>query len=68
MAGGSGNPLSSPLPGGGVFEVSTFKATYPDGTEYASLGIEPDVAVQITIQDVIDSVDRTLETAIDALR
>jgi len=67
-AGGSGNPLSSLLPGGGVFEVSTFKATYPDGTEYASLGIEPDVAVQITIQDVIDGVDRTLETAIDALR
>jgi C-terminal processing protease CtpA/Prc len=66
-AGGSGNPLAVPLPGGGVFEVSTFKATYPDGTEYASVGIQPDVKVEPTADDIANGFDRVLETGKTAI-
>ncbi|MFH1313631.1 MAG: S41 family peptidase [Candidatus Eisenbacteria bacterium] len=67
-AGGAGNPLTVPLPGGGVFEVSTFKATHPDGTAYASLGIQPDIEVYPTLQDIITGSDRVLETGITAMK
>lgn len=67
-AGGSGNPLAVPLPGGGVFEVSTFKATYPDGTEYASIGISPDIEIHPTVQDVGGGVDPVLQAGLSFLK
>lgn len=67
-AGSSGNPLAVPLPGGGVFEVSTFKATYPNGTEYASLGIKPDIEVYPTVPDIGNGSDPVLQTGLEFLK
>ena len=67
-AGGAGNGLSSPLPGGGTFTVSTFRATYPDGKEYVGLGIEPDLEVAPTRRDILNGTDPVLERAAALLR
>jgi C-terminal processing protease CtpA/Prc len=66
-AGGAGGRLSSPLPGGGEFTVSTFKSTYPDGREYMAAGIQPDFEIRRTITDIIDGNDRVLKKAIEVI-
>jgi C-terminal processing protease CtpA/Prc len=64
-AGSTGQPLWIPLPGGGVFTVCAIKDFYPDGKEFVGIGIEPDIEVNATLQDVYDGKDRTLEKAIE---
>ena len=66
-AGGAGGRLSFDLPGGGEFTVSTFRATFPDGTEYMTTGIQPDFPVRRTLQEVIDGTDRALEKAVEVI-
>jgi hypothetical protein len=67
-AGISGNPLEIPLPGGGTFEVSTFKASYPDGREYVGIGIQPNVEVYPTQADIYKGTDPVLEKGIEVVR
>jgi len=66
-AGGAGDRLTSLLPGGGQFTVSTFKSTYPDGREYMAAGIQPDFEINRTITDIIDGNDRVLKKAIEVI-
>jgi len=66
-SGGGGNGLHSMLPGGGDFTVSTFKSTYPDGTEYIGIGIKPDYEVQPTVKDIFENRDTILEKGIEVL-
>ena len=66
-SGGGGNGLHSMLPGGGDFTVSTFKSTYPDGTEYIGIGIKPDYEVQPTVKDIFENRDIILEKGIEVL-
>ncbi|MEJ2721667.1 MAG: S41 family peptidase [bacterium] len=66
-AGGAGDRLSSPLPGGGQFTVSTFKSTYPDGREYMATGIQPDFEINRTLTDIIDGNDRVLKKAVEVI-
>ncbi|MCP4538986.1 MAG: hypothetical protein GY832_17765 [Chloroflexi bacterium] len=63
-AGSAGNPLAVPLPGGGTFEVATFTASYPDGLEYVGIGIQPDVEMYPTREDVYDGIDSVLDQGI----
>jgi carboxyl-terminal processing protease len=67
-SGGAGNPLNIPLPGGGVFKVSTFNATYPDGTEYVGIGIKPDVEVYPMASDLRDGTDPALAKGIEVIK
>ena len=67
-AGGAGGSLSFPLPGGGMFQVSTFKSTWPDGTEYMNAGIVPDIFVSPSLRDILSGADPVLETALRALK
>ena len=66
-AGSAGNPISLPLPGGGRFEMATFRAYLPDGGEYVGIGLEPDVAVAPTKQDIRTGVDAVMEKGLEVL-
>ena len=67
-SGGAGGKLPFALPGGGCFELGTFTATFPDGREYVGIGIEPDIEVTPTREDLIDVRDRTLEKGIEVIK
>jgi C-terminal processing protease CtpA/Prc len=67
-AGGAGGRFPSSLPGGGEFTTSTFKATYPDGREYMEMGIQPDVVVRATLDDILAGKDRVLEKGLEVIR
>jgi len=67
-AGGTGNPITVSLPGGGVFMVCAKKDYYPDGKEFVGYGIEPDISVQSSQQDVYENRDRVMEKAIEVLQ
>lgn len=67
-AGGAGNTIRSTLPGGGVLEVSTFRASFPDGREYVGKGIVPDHEISRSRQDIADGSDPVLDHAIELLR
>lgn len=66
-AGGAGNILKVNLPFGGTFNLATFKALLPKGTDYMGIGIEPDVVVEPNVDEIINGVDSTLSTAISLL-
>lgn len=66
-AGSAGNPISLPLPGGGRFEMATFRAYLPDGREYVGLGLEPDVAIAPTRQDIRTGADAVMEKGLEVL-
>ncbi len=67
-SGGGGNGLHSKLPGGADFTVSTFKSTYPDGTEYIGIGIKPDYEIHPTVKDIFEKRDIILEKGIEILK
>lgn len=67
-SGGAGGKLSFPLPGGGKFNTSTFKATYPDGKEYMFKGIQPDILIYKTLSDVIKDQDPVKDKALKVLK
>jgi C-terminal processing protease CtpA/Prc len=66
-AGTTGQPLFFALPGGGQGVVCTVRATYPDGTEFVGIGIQPDIAAPITINDIKSGRDVAVETALREL-
>ncbi len=67
-SGGAGGKLSVALPGGGELCLSTFKATYPDGREYMGTGIQPDVEVIPSLDDIMKGNDPALEKARGVIR
>lgn len=66
-AGSAGNPVDVPLPGGGRFEMATFRAYLPDGDEYVGTGVSPDVDAAPTRQDLRTGRDSVLERALEVL-
>jgi C-terminal processing protease CtpA/Prc len=66
-AGGAGNALTRSLPGGGTLRVATFTALTQQGEEYVGRGVEPDVRVEITPDDLVAQRDPALERAIALL-
>lgn len=66
--GSTGQPLMFALPGGGRARVCTKHDSYADGTEFVGIGIEPDIAVELTLDDFRKHIDRTVEVAKQQLR
>jgi hypothetical protein len=66
-AGTNGNITGLSLPGGFGFTFTGMEVLNPDGSRFHGIGIEPDVYVPLTAQDLRDGVDRDLLTAIDLL-
>ena len=66
-AGIAGNPISVLLPGGGQFQMATFRAYLPDGSEYVGIGLRPDVEVRPTKQDIRNGVDAVMDTGLEVL-
>jgi C-terminal processing protease CtpA/Prc len=66
--GSTGNPLMLKLPGSGSLRVCTRYMLLPDGSEFIGKGIEPDILVEPTIEDVATGRDPVLERAIAELR
>jgi hypothetical protein len=66
-AGTNGNITGVSLPGGFGFTFTGMEVLNPDGSRFHGIGIEPDVYVPLTAQDLRDGVDRDLLTAIDLL-
>ncbi len=66
--GSTGQPLMFPLPGGGTARVCTKHDSYADGTEFVGKGIQPDIEITPTIDDIRNQRDRALEAAAAELR
>jgi C-terminal processing protease CtpA/Prc len=62
--GSTGNPLIITLPGGGRAGICTRNCRYPDGREFAGIGIQPHVAVRPTIADIRAGRDPVLAAAL----
>lgn len=62
--GSTGQPLNFTLPGGGTARVCTKKDTFPDGTEWVGIGIEPDIRVHPSAGDVQAGKDTVLNRAL----
>lgn len=65
--GSTGQPLTFDLPGGGKARVCAKRDTYPDGREILGRGVQPDLPVHPTVEDVRAGRDPVLEAALRAL-
>ena len=65
--GSTGQPLSFDLPGGGSARVCAKRDTYPDGREFVGKGIEPQITVAPTIEDIRAGRDPVLQRALAML-
>jgi hypothetical protein len=67
--GSSGEPLFFDLPGGGSARIVSYRETYPDGRRtLIDQGVQPDVLVELTMEDIRAGRDPVLETGIEVLR
>ncbi len=66
-AGTNGNITGIQVPGGFGFTFTGMEVLNPDGSRFHGIGIEPDVYVPITAEDLRDGIDRDLLTAIGLL-
>ncbi|GAB3166189.1 S41 family peptidase [Telluribacter humicola] len=65
--GSTGQPLFFRLPGGGSARICAKRDYFYDGTEWVGTGIQPDVYVAPTIQDVRAGRDTALQKALEVL-
>ena len=63
-AGSTGSPLMFNLPGGALILICTKKDIFPDGTEFVGYGLEPDIEVNVTEEDIRNDNDELLNVAI----
>lgn len=66
-AGSSGNPLMVKLPGEGVALICTKQDFFPDGREYVGFGIDSDIEVKPSIEDIFQNNDPVLQAAIKTI-
>jgi C-terminal processing protease CtpA/Prc len=67
-AGTTGQPLIFKLPAGAMARVCTKHDSFADGREFIGVGIQPDIPVHITRDDILSGRDPVLETAIHSLQ
>jgi C-terminal processing protease CtpA/Prc len=65
--GSTGQPLLITLPGAGILGICTKRDQYPDGREFVGVGVQPDIVVATTVEDVRKGRDPVLERALAAL-
>lgn len=61
--GSTGQPYRIQLHEGITLMVGSLRCSFPDGSEFESVGIEPTIPVQTKVADILDSRDRVLEKA-----
>ncbi len=66
--GSTGQPLSFPLPGGISARVCFKRCSYPDGKEFVGVGVQPDIFVRPTVDDIRFGRDPVLEEAVKYIR
>jgi C-terminal processing protease CtpA/Prc len=66
--GSTGQPLGISLPGNLTARICTKRDQYPDGEDFVGKGIQPDVVVMPTVNDVRKGVDTQLEAALGELK
>ena len=66
--GSTGQTIEIDLPGGGTARILAKHDTYADGREFVGIGIQPDVLVEPTVDDVIHDRDGMLARALEVLR
>lgn len=65
--GSTGQPLFMALPGGGSARICVKRDSYPDGSDFVGMGVQPDVIVERTVASVRDGSDPAMSRAIQAL-
>lgn len=65
--GSTGQPLHFDLPGGASAQISTKRDYYQDGREFIGRGVQPDVFIEMTIDDFRAGRDPVLKAAITHL-
>jgi C-terminal processing protease CtpA/Prc len=65
--GSTGQPLQFELPGGGWGRVCAKRDTYPDGRDFVGIGVQPDILVEPSLQDVLADNDIVLQHAVSHL-
>jgi C-terminal processing protease CtpA/Prc len=65
--GSTGQPFSFALPGGGTARICVKRDSYPDGTDFVGVGVQPDIKVERTVASVRDGSDPVLSRAVQAL-
>jgi C-terminal processing protease CtpA/Prc len=65
--GSTGQPLGLELPGGGSARISAKRDFYPDGREFIGRGIQPDILIRASVEDIRAGRDIVLESALDYL-
>ncbi|MEM1036717.1 MAG: S41 family peptidase [Pseudomonadota bacterium] len=63
--GSTGQPLAFDLPGGGWGRVTTKRDHYPDGSDFVSVGVQPDILAPMTVGAFRDKRDPALEKAVE---
>jgi C-terminal processing protease CtpA/Prc len=66
--GSTGQPLFIDLPGGGQARICTKRDTFPDGREFVGYGIQPDVPVEPSAEDILTGRDIVLEKGIETIK
>lgn len=67
-AGSTGQPLFFPMPGGGSARLCVKRDSYPDGTAFVGVGVQPDIEIKPTIAGIRRNEDEVLVKAQNALR
>ncbi|MDP2366889.1 S41 family peptidase [Rhodoferax sp.] len=65
--GSTGQPLSIALPGGGSARICVKRDSYPDGSDFVGVGVQPDLVVAQTVASVRAGADPVLQRAAQAL-
>jgi len=66
--GSTGQPIIYDLPGGGKFRICTRWNLYPNGKEFINIGVQPDIHVELSIDDLKNGYDSVFAKGIDFLR
>lgn len=66
-SGSTGTNIPYKLPGGGWARICIKKDTYPDGREFVSYGIQPDIKVSKSFKDFMENKDPVLQKALQYL-
>lgn len=66
--GSTGQPVLRRLPGGGMVRVCAKRDSYPDGSDFVGIGVQPDVVARMTAEGLIQGQDPALQRALELLK
>lgn len=67
-AGSSGQPLNVKLPRGFTAIICAKRDTYPDGRDFINIGIQPNVKITPTPEEINNNIDSVFDYALDYLK